>query len=113
MAGAISGPVFGLLGGWWGRGRSPHALLVAGILLFGEPVVLGITGAVLPNGVLSPRTGLPLVVRIVPAFGPSGAAPDALAVYAGEMVLGAALVAVAVRSAHRARLGDRGAELTI
>jgi hypothetical protein len=104
-AGLVSGPVFGALGAWWRRRGSPDAVLVAGILLAGEPLVLWSTGAVWPNGVLSPLSGLPLVVRIVPGLGVGGRA-DALAisVYAAEMLAGVGLIVVGLRHAGSRRV---------
>lgn len=103
VAGLVSGPVFGLFGGWWTRYRSPSAPIVVGLLLAGEPVVLLVTGAIFPNGVLSPLTGLPLVVRIVPAFGLRTGDTVSMAVYAVECVAGLVLVAGVVRSRRAAR----------
>jgi hypothetical protein len=94
-AGLVSGPVFGALGGWWARRRSPSAAVVVGALLAGEPVVLWVTGALFPHGVLAPLTGLPLVVRVVPGLGLSGAGVVSIAVRVVELLLGLALVASA------------------
>jgi hypothetical protein len=96
-AGVVSGPIFGALGGWWRRRGSPPAILVAGALLAGEPVVLWVTGALFPNGVLSPLTGLPLVVRVVPGFGLSHADGVSIAVHAVELVAGLALGVLGLR----------------
>ncbi|MGZ4108576.1 MAG: hypothetical protein ACXVP7_02695 [Actinomycetota bacterium] len=100
-AGLLSGPVFGALGGWWARRRSPGAFAVAGLLMIGEPLVLWLTGAIFPNGVLSPLTGLPLVVRIVPAFGLGGAGAVSIAVHVVEIVGGIALLVVGRRRRER------------
>jgi hypothetical protein len=100
-AGVISGPVFGAFGAWSARRRSPSATLVAGLLLVGEPLVLLATGAIFPNGVLSPLTGLPLVVRIVPAFGLSGVGAASVAVHVAEVVVGLALIAFALHGRWR------------
>jgi Family of unknown function (DUF6518) len=91
-AGVFSGPLFGALGGWWARRRSPSAFVVVGLLLLGEPVVLWLTGAIFPNGVLSPLTGLPLVVRIVPGFGLAGAGAVSIGVHAAEVAGGVAFI---------------------
>jgi hypothetical protein len=107
-AGAVSGPVFGLLGGWWARRRSPSPLLIAGLLLLGEPLVLWITGAIFPNGVLSPLTGLPLAVRIFPGFGLSDADAVSLGVHCAEIGAGVVFVLVAVRRRGARRLGPVG-----
>jgi hypothetical protein len=100
-AGVVSGPVFGALGAWWARRRAPGALVVAGALLAGEPLVLWLTGAVLPNGVMSPLTGLPLVVRVVPGLGLSGVDAVSLAVRGLEVAVGVALIAAAILRRRR------------
>ena len=102
-AGIVSGPVFGAFGAWWARRRSPSALVVVGLLLLGEPLVLWVTGAVFPNGVLSPLTGLPLVVRIVPGFGLGDAGAASIAVHVAEVVAGAAAVVAGLRRPARVR----------
>jgi Na+-driven multidrug efflux pump len=48
-----------------------------------------------PHGVLAPLTGLPLVVRVVPGLGLSGAGVVSIAVRVVELLLGLALVASA------------------
>jgi len=98
-AGMVSGPLFGALGAWWARRRSPSAFAVAGLLMVGEPLVLWVTGAIFPNGVLSPLTGLPLVVRIVPGFGVSGTA--SIAVHVVEIAAGAGLLLLGRRRRDR------------
>ncbi|MGZ4131118.1 MAG: hypothetical protein ACXVPR_09895, partial [Actinomycetota bacterium] len=56
---------------------------------------------IFPNGVLSPLTGLPLVVRIVPAFGLGGAGAVSIAVHVVEIVGGIALLVVGRRRRER------------
>jgi Family of unknown function (DUF6518) len=96
-AGVVSGPVFGALGAWWAARRSPSAGIVVGVVLVGEPLVLWLTGVLFPNGVLGSLVGLPLVVRIVPGFGLTGAEPVVLAVHGVEAVAGIAMLAAARR----------------
>jgi hypothetical protein len=70
--------------------------------MMAEPLVLAVI-AVVHSGVLGPRTGLPLIVRMVPGWtltAHSGA--TALAVYGTEFVLGLLLV-----GATAARLRSR------
>jgi hypothetical protein len=105
-AGVLSGPVFGALGAWWATRRSPSATVVVGVLLVGEPLVLWLTGVVFPNGVLGSLLGLPLVVRIVPGFGLSGAEPVVLAVHVAEAVAGIALLVAARWRVRRAASGS-------
>jgi hypothetical protein len=100
-AGLLSGPVFGALGGWWARRRSPSVFAVAGLLMIGEPLVLWLTGATFPNGVLSPFTGLPLVVRIAPGFGLAGAGPVSIAVHVAEIAGGIAVLILGRRRRER------------
>jgi hypothetical protein len=100
-AALVSGPVFGALGGWWARRRSPSAFAVAGLLMIGEPLVLWLTGAIFPNGVLSPLTGLPLVVRIVPGFALTGAGAVSIAVHVAEIAGGIGLLVVGRRRRER------------
>jgi hypothetical protein len=94
--GVITGPIFGALGAWqqqWRRRPTARASLLAGGLLIAEPLVMLALGPV-RHHVLSASTGLPLIARIIPAWGltaNSGAAT--WAVYGAELALGVAVVA--------------------
>ncbi len=101
-AALVSGPLFGALGGWWARRPSPSAFAVAGLLMIGEPLVLWLTGAIFPSGVLSPITGLPLVIRIVPGFGLGGAGAVSIVVHVAEIAGGIGLLVVGRRRRERA-----------
>ena len=94
-AGVVTGPIFGALGAWWHRRPTARASLLVGALLIAEPLAMLMLGAPRPR-VLS--GGLPLIVRIIPGWGltaSSGAA--AWAVYTVELILGLAVLAVALR----------------
>lgn len=100
--GVITGPAFGALGAWWRRRPTARTSLLAGGLLIAEPLAMLALGPI-RHHVLSASTGLPLVARIIPGWGltaDSGAA--AWAVYATELALGVAVVAIGL--AHRTRL---------
>jgi uncharacterized protein DUF6518 len=71
-AGMVSGPLFGALGAWWARRRSPSAFAVAGLLMVGG---------------------------IVPGFGVSGTA--SIAVHVVEIAAGAALLLLGRRRRDR------------
>jgi hypothetical protein len=79
-SGVLSGSLFGALGAWWRKTRSLGASVVAGALMVGEPILLGVIG------VLFPATAVGLN-RI------------SVAVYAAELSLGMTLVLVARRRA--------------
>ena len=99
--GVITGPIFGALGAWWRRRPTARTSLLAGGLLIAEPLVMVALGPI-HHRVLSSGTGLPLIARIIPGWGltsSSGAA--AWAVYATELALGVAVVAISL--AHRNR----------
>jgi hypothetical protein len=100
--GVITGPIFGALGAWWRRRPTARTSLLAGGLLIAEPLVMLALGPI-HHRVLSSGTGLPLIARIIPGWGltsDSGAA--AWAVYAVELALGVAVVAIGL--AHHKRL---------
>jgi len=100
--GVVTGPIFGALGSWWRRRPTARTSLLAGGLLIAEPLVMLALGPI-RHHVLSASTGLPLIARIIPGWGltaNSGAA--AWAVYAAELALGVAVVAIGL--AHHKRL---------
>jgi Family of unknown function (DUF6518) len=100
--GVITGPIFGALGSWWRRRPTARTSLLAGGLLIAEPLVMLALGPI-HHRVLSAGSGLPLIARIIPGWGltaDSGTA--AWAVYATELALGVAVVAIGL--AHRKRL---------
>jgi uncharacterized protein DUF6518 len=94
--GLITGPLFGALGAWWRQRRTLHASALAGVLLMAEPLILLLLGMFGPGHVLGAAQGLPMVVRLVPGWGLS---PDssriAMAVYAGEFVVGLGVLLLA------------------
>lgn len=99
QGGIVTGPLFGALGAWWRQSRTLHASALAGALLMAEPVVLLLLDAFGPGGVLPSGGALPAVVRIVPGWGLSAdSSTISIAVYAGEFILGlAVLLLVALR----------------
>lgn len=104
--GVITGPIFGALGAWWRRRPTARTSLLAGSLLIAEPLVMLALGPI-SHRVFSSGTGLPLIARIIPGWGltsTSGAA--AWAVYATELALGIAVVAIGL--AHHRRLRTPG-----
>jgi hypothetical protein len=99
--GVITGPIFGALGAWWRRRPTARTSLLAGGLLIAEPLVMLALGPI-HHRVLSAGTGLPLVARIIPGWGlTSNSGAAAWAVYAAELALGIAVVALGI--AHRNR----------
>jgi uncharacterized protein DUF6518 len=92
----ITGPIFGALGSWWRRRPTARASFLAGGLLIAEPLVMLALGTV-RHHVLSASTGLPLIARIIPGWGLTASSGSAAwAVYAAELVLGVAMVVVAL-----------------
>jgi len=108
--GLITGPVFGALGAWqkWWRSRpTARTSLLAGGLLIAEPLVMLALGAAGPR-VLSAGTGLPLIARIIPGWGLTASSSGAAwAVYAVELCLGVAVVAVGLASRTRPKAKRR------
>jgi hypothetical protein len=100
--GLVTGLVFGALGGWWQRTRSPRASILVGGLMMAEPLVLVVMGAVHSGGVLSSNTGLPLVIRMMTGWGLS---PDSggisIAVYCAEFAGGLGLTLLGVQRSRR------------
>jgi hypothetical protein len=81
--------------------------LLAGGLLIAEPLVMVALGPI-HHHVLSAGTGLPLIARIIPGWGltaNSGAA--AWAVYAAELALGVAVVAIGLANRKSLRSPQR------
>jgi hypothetical protein len=100
--GIVTGPVFGALGSWWRRRPTARTSLLAGGLLIAEPLVMLALGTV-RHRVLSAQTGLPVIARIIPGWGlTANSGGAAWAVYAAELGLGVAVVAVGL--ANRKRL---------
>lgn len=100
--GVLTGPIFGALGSWWKRRPTARTSLLAGGLLIAEPLLMMALGTV-RHHVLSASTGLPLIARIIPGWGlTANSGTAAWAVYAAELALGVAVVAVGL--AHRNRL---------
>jgi hypothetical protein len=103
----VAGPIFGALGAWprpWRRGPTVRTALLAGGLLIAEPLVMLALGAARPH-VLSAGTGLPLIARIIPGWGLTSASGGAAwAVYAAELMLGIAVVAVVLATRKRLRI---------
>jgi len=105
--GLITGPVFGALGAWWRRRPTAGTSLLAGGLLIAEPLVMLALGAAGPR-VHSAGTGLPLIARIIPGWGLTASSSGAAwAVYAAELGLGVAVVAVGLASRTRRRSPQR------
>jgi hypothetical protein len=99
--GVITGPIFGALGAWWRRRPTARTSLLAGGLLIAEPLVMLALGPI-HHHVLSAGTGLPLIARIIPGWGlTSNSGAAAWAVYAVELALGVAVVAIGL--SHRNR----------
>jgi hypothetical protein len=105
--GVITGPIFGALGSWWRRRPTARTSLLAGGLLIAEPLVMLALGPI-RHHVLSASTGLPLIARIIPGWGltaDSGSA--AWAVYAAELALGVAVVAIGLANSGNRRSPQR------
>jgi hypothetical protein len=105
--GVVTGPIFGALGAWWRRRPTARTSLLAGGLLIAEPLVMLALGPI-RHHVLSASTGLPLIARIVPGWGltaDSGTA--AWAVYAAELALGVAVVAIGLANRGHPRSPQR------
>jgi Family of unknown function (DUF6518) len=84
LAGLVSGPLFGMLGGWWRRRNSVRASLLVGLLLVGEPLVIAVAGS----------------IRVLSRY--SGSSQPALRV--GELLVGVAVIAWAlIRQARHQR----------
>jgi hypothetical protein len=102
--GVITGPIFGALGSWWRRRPTARTSLLAGGLLIAEPLVMLALGPI-HHRVLSAGTGLPLIARIIPGWGLTGnSGAAAWAVYAAELALGVAVVAIGVANRKRLRI---------
>jgi hypothetical protein len=105
--GVITGPIFGALGAWqrlWRHRPTARTSLLVGGLLIAEPLVMLALGPI-RHHVLSAGTGLPLIARIIPGWGltaDSGA--GAWAVYATELALGLAVVAIGLANRNRLRI---------
>ncbi|MEA2506370.1 MAG: hypothetical protein QOH48_988 [Actinomycetota bacterium] len=94
--GVVTGPLFGAVGGWWKRSASLPALLLIGILLIAEPLVLLGMDALGAIG-LTTAAHLPGPLRVLPGWQLSfNSGAVTLSVYGGELLVGAALVAVAM-----------------
>ena len=105
QAGLCTGPLFGLLGGWWSVRRRPPWPVLLGALLMAEPLVLLGLGLLRPlvHGLARAGIGLPVAVRLLPGWGLTRDDPvQTLAVYAAEAGLGLLLLARA-RRARRVR----------
>jgi hypothetical protein len=70
-SGLVSGPVFGALGAWSRGSRSVRTSIVAGVLLVAEPIVVAALGLIAGDGV-------------------------SLTVYSAELVIGIAILTIAV-----------------
>jgi hypothetical protein len=102
--GVLSGPLFGALGGWWGRTRPLRVSILIGALLMAEPLVLILLQIALPGGALGPDSAWPAVIRIIPGWGlTTDKGPIVVAVYCVEFVLGAAFAAYGIRRSRRER----------
>jgi len=110
QGGLVTGPLFGALGAWWRQRRTLRASVLAGALLMAEPLILVLLGALGPGGVLPSGDATPTVVRIVPGWGLSAdSSTVSIAVYAGEFVLGlAVLLWAARRPSGRSQTGAGG-----
>jgi hypothetical protein len=105
--GVITGPIFGALGAWWRHRRTARTSWLVGGLLIAEPLVMLALGPV-RHHVLSGGTGLPLIVRIIPGWGLTGdSGAAAWAVYAAELALGGAVVAIGLANRRRLRSPQR------
>jgi hypothetical protein len=62
-SGVLSGPLFGALGAWWRTARSRDALVVAGALMVGEPIVWALIGVLLPATVVG-RNAISVAVYV-------------------------------------------------
>jgi Family of unknown function (DUF6518) len=108
-AGIVTGPLFGALGGWWKRSSRLPALLLVGMLLIAEPLVLFGMDALGAIGITT-ASHLPGPLRLLPGWQLSlNSGAVTLAVYGGEVIVGAVLLAVALvpRLASRSRLSPR------
>jgi hypothetical protein len=94
VGGLVTGPLFGALGSWWGRERRFPTAVVAGALLIGEPVVLGVLTVLHRAHVLASGHHF-LVVNVVTNTRVEGR--FAMSVLAGEFAVGVALVAAGIR----------------
>jgi hypothetical protein len=97
-SGILTGPLFGALGAWWRASRHWPASIVAGALLMGEPIVMGLLTALHDSGVVRPAAGLPAPLRLVTNYWLTDGVQ--VAVLVGEFAVGAALVGLALRR-HR------------
>jgi hypothetical protein len=108
-AGIVTGPLFGALGGWWKRSSRLPWLLLVGILLIAEPLALFGMDALGAIGITT-ASRLPGPLRLLPGWQLSlNSGAVTLAVYGGEVIVGAVLLAVALvpRLASRSRLSPR------
>jgi Family of unknown function (DUF6518) len=94
VGGLITGPLFGALGSWWRRERRFPTAVVAGALLIGEPVVLGLLTVLHRAHVLASGQRF-LVVNVVTNTWVEGR--FAMSVLAGEFAVGVALVVAGIR----------------
>jgi hypothetical protein len=108
-AGIVTGPLFGALGGWWKRSSRLSWLLLVGILLIAEPLALFGMDALGAIGITT-ASHLPGPLRLLPGWQLSlNSGGVTLAIYGGEFLVGAVLLAVALvpRLASRSRLSPR------
>jgi MYXO-CTERM domain-containing protein len=97
--GVVTGPIFGALGAWWRRRPSARVALLVGALLIAEPLVMVALGAARPHVLAG---GFPLIVRIIPGWGLTASSGGAAwAVYEVELLVGLAMLAVALTRRRR------------
>jgi hypothetical protein len=94
-SGVVTGPVFGALGAWWRGSRRWPASILAGALLMGEPIVMGLLTVLHDSGLVHPAVGLPAPVRLVTNYWLTSGLQ--LAVLLVEFAIGALLVVLALR----------------
>jgi hypothetical protein len=100
VGGLVTGPLFGALGSWWRRERRAPTAVVAGALLVGEPLVLGVLTALHRAHVLVSGQHF-LVLNVVTNTWVEGTL--GISVLAGELALGIVLLAVGIRLGRTSR----------
>ena len=94
-SGIVTGPVFGAVGAWWHSSRRWPASVLAGGLLMGEPIVMGLLTVLHDSGLVHPAAGLPAPLRLITNYWLTSGLQ--VVVLLGEFAVGGLLVVLAVR----------------